>query len=224
MITRLFSIFDPSAIIIIPINWFIILLTIIFIPTSFWKIKSRSIFKINFLINILHKEFIILFLKNIIIKGSTLICISLFFFIIINNLTRNFPYTFCCSAHLVFSMSLSVPIWISIIIFCWINLTKTILRHLVPTGTPIILIPLIVLIEITRNIIRPIALAVRLTANLIAGHLLIALLGNTININRYYWIIIVSIQTIFIIFELIVAIIQSYVFSVLITLYSSEIS
>jgi len=55
------------------------------------------------------------------------------------------------------------------------------LAHLVPMGTPSVLIPLIVIIEITRNLIRPIALAVRLTANLIAGHLLIALLGNTFN-------------------------------------------
>nr|YP_009501896.1 ATP synthase F0 subunit 6 [Euphyllura phillyreae]AWU48900.1 ATP synthase F0 subunit 6 [Euphyllura phillyreae] len=224
MMTSLFSMFDPSAIMMMPMNWFMMLLTMMFIPTSFWKIKSRSIFKMNFLMNMLHKEFMMLFLKNIMMKGSTLICISLFFFIMINNLTSNFPYTFCCSAHLVFSMSLSVPIWMSIIMFCWINLTKTMLSHLVPTGTPMMLMPLMVLIEMTSNIIRPMALAVRLTANLIAGHLLMALLGNTMNINSYYWIIIVSIQTMFMIFELMVAIIQSYVFSVLMTLYSSEIS
>jgi len=52
------------------------------------------------------------------------------------------------------------------------------LAHLLPQGTPTALMPFIVIIEITRTLIRPITLCVRLTANLIAGHLLITLLGN----------------------------------------------
>ncbi|WP_414887680.1 F0F1 ATP synthase subunit A, partial [Sphingomonas sp. Leaf339] len=53
------------------------------------------------------------------------------------------------------------------------------LAHLVPQGTPPVLIPFIVCIETIRNIIRPLTLAVRLSANIIAGHLLLTLLGNT---------------------------------------------
>nr|YP_010987697.1 ATP synthase F0 subunit 6 [Psyllopsis discrepans]WON66129.1 ATP synthase subunit 6 [Psyllopsis discrepans] len=223
MMMSLFSMFDPSAI-TSHSNWIIMIFTIMFIPTSYWKIKSRYNMKMNYITNILNNEFKMLFMKNIMMKGSTLICVSLFFFIMINNLTSNFPYTFCCSAHLVFSISLSIPIWMSIIIFCWINLTKSMLSHLVPSGTPTTLMPLMVMIEMSSNLIRPFALAVRLTANLIAGHLLMALLGNTMNINNNYWMIILLVQTTFMMFELMVAMIQSYVFSVLMTLYSSEIS
>lgn len=224
MISRLFSIFDPTAFLSIQFNWIIINLTLILIPAVYWKSYSRPTKTIIIVINTLNKEFNSLFTRKFSIKGSSLISISLFILIMVNNVTRNFPYTFCSRAHLRFSLAIAIPIWISIILFYWINLTNTILAHLVPTGTPPILIPLIVIIEITRNIIRPIALAVRLTANLIAGHLLIALLGNTFNINTSFWVIILAVQTIFMLFELIVALIQSYVFSVLITLYSREIS
>lgn len=224
MIIRLFSIFDPVALFFLPLNWIIIFVSILFLPTPFWKINSYSLIVINLINKILTKEFKALFSINILIKGATLLPIRLFILILINNLLRNFPYTFCLRAHLRFSISLSLPIWLSIIIFYWINITKSILAHLVPTGTPRILIPLIVIIELTSNIIRPIALAVRLTANLIAGHLLIALLGNTFNPSSYLCILIFILQILFLRFELIVGIIQSYVFSVLITLYSREIS
>lgn len=224
MITRLFSIFDPTAAFLIPLNWLITLIILLFLPIPIWKFNSQSLIIFQFLIKSLNKEFKALFSNTILIKGATLLPLALFLMIITNNLRRNFPYTFCSSAHLVFSLALSIPIWTSIVLFYWSTLTKSIIAHLVPSGTPNILIPLIVLIELTRNFIRPIALAVRLTANLIAGHLLIALLGNTFNPSSYFWVIILLLQTLFLSFELIVGLIQSYVFSVLITLYSREIS
>lgn len=224
MIISLFSIFDPTTILSLPINWSLIILPLIFIPIPLWKLNSQPLIIFHFITSHLNKEFKALFSNSILIKGRTIIPLSLFIIIIINNLTRNFPYTFCSRAHLVFSLSLSIPIWTSIVLFYWSTLTKSIIAHLVPSGTPNILIPLIVIIELTRNFIRPIALAVRLTANLIAGHLLIALLGNNFNPSSYLWIIILMLQTLFLIFELIVGLIQSYVFSVLIALYSREIS
>jgi F-type H+-transporting ATPase subunit a len=94
----------------------------------------------------------------------------------------------------------------------------------VPQGTPSILIPFIVIIETISNVIRPGTLAVRLSANIIAGHLLLTLLGNTGNSLSY---IIVSLlifaQLLLLILESAVAIIQSYVFTILSTLYSREI-
>lgn len=96
--------------------------------------------------------------------------------------------------------------------------------HLVPQRTPGILIPFMVLIESTRNLIRPGTLAVRLTANMIAGHLLITLLGNqTARGSGFVLAILINVQILLIILELAISIIQSYVFTVLITLYASEI-
>lgn len=98
------------------------------------------------------------------------------------------------------------------------------ITHLVPQGTPPILIPFIVCIESIRNIIRPITLSVRLSANIIAGHLLLTLIGSTGNILSIKNIpIILIIQLILVILETAVSIIQSYVFIILTSLYSREI-
>jgi F-type H+-transporting ATPase subunit a len=86
-----------------------------------------------------------------------------------------------------------------------------------------VLIPFIVIIEIVRNIIRPITLSVRLAANIIAGHLLLTLLGN--QLVRRSWLIFPLIcgpEYLLMVLESAVACIQAYVFSVLTTLYASE--
>lgn len=150
-------------------------------------------------------------------KSPAFLFISLFLFILLNNFFRLFPYIFSSSSHIVFSITLALPFWFFFIIFSVCKNTKNIIRHLIPLNTPIYLAPLITIIETIRILIRPISLSIRLTANLIAGHLLITLL----NYNSLI-IIIILIQIFIIIFELCVALIQSYVFSILSSLYSSE--
>jgi F-type H+-transporting ATPase subunit a len=100
------------------------------------------------------------------------------------------------------------------------------LAHLVPQSTPPILMPFMVIIETVRNLIRPLTLAVRLTANIIAGHLLITLLGNQIADNSIVLSgsILLITQITLLILESAVALIQSYVFTVLACLYSSEVN
>jgi F-type H+-transporting ATPase subunit a len=81
-----------------------------------------------------------------------------------------------------------------------------------------------VIIELTRNIIRPITLCVRLTANLIAGHLLITLLGNAlISLSFYSFMISLFVPLLLTILESAVAFIQAYVFITLVTLYTTEV-
>jgi F-type H+-transporting ATPase subunit a len=99
------------------------------------------------------------------------------------------------------------------------------LAHIVPLGTPGILIPFIVLIETVSNLIRPGTLAVRLAANMIAGHLLLVLLGNQgPSVSSSILAILIFTQILLLTLESAVAVIQSYVFAVLATLYSREVS
>jgi F-type H+-transporting ATPase subunit a len=98
------------------------------------------------------------------------------------------------------------------------------LSHLVPQGTPSALIIFIVIIELVSNIIRPITLCVRLTANLIAGHLLMSLLGNALtSLPIITGIFALPVPLILTILESAVACIQAYVFITLITLYTTEV-
>jgi len=97
------------------------------------------------------------------------------------------------------------------------------LTHLVPQGTPTALVSFIVLIEIVRNLIRPITLCVRLTANLIAGHLLLTLLRNSlISVRAIYSLILLITPITLTILEAAVACIQAYVFITLVTIYTTE--
>lgn len=225
MITNLFSVFDPStSIFSLSINWIRSLLGFIIIPISFWLIPNRIAFIWNKIILTLHNEFKTLIGNNG-FNGRTFIFINLFTIILFNNFLGLFPYIFTSSSHLTFTLTLRLPLWIRFIIYGWTKNTQHIFCHLVPQGTPGVLMPFIVCIETIRNIIRPGTLAVRLTANIIAGHLLITLLGNTgpgiITILVSFLIIV---QILLLLLESAVSIIQSYVFAVLSTLYSREVN
>ena len=99
------------------------------------------------------------------------------------------------------------------------------LAHLVPSGTPYALTPFIVLIELTRRIIRPLTLSVRLAANIVAGHLLLTLLSSQAS-NPLFSIsfLVVSALVLLSVLESAVAVIQAYVFSILSSLYVNEVN
>lgn len=225
MITNLFSVFDPSTTIFnLSLNWLSTFLGLLLIPTSYWFIPSRYHIIWNKILFILHKEFKTL-LGNTGHNGRTFIFISLFRLILYNNFLGLFPYIFTSTSHLTLTLAIALPLWLSFIIYGWLNHTQHIFAHLVPQGTPAVLIPFIVCIETIRNIIRPGTLAVRLAANIIAGHLLLTLLGNTGPRITYSLVSLLIIgQIALLVLESAVAIIQSYVFAVLRTLYSREVN
>nr|APX39611.1 ATP synthase F0 subunit 6 [Cryptocephalus androgyne] len=224
MMTNLFSSFDPSTNLNSSLNWLSTILGLAIIPSLFWLIPSRLNLLWTKLIITLHKEFKIL-ISNKKSQGSTLILVSLFSIILFNNFMGLFPYIFTSTSHMVMTLSLALPMWLSFMIYGWINNTTHMLAHLVPQGTPPILMPFMVCIETISNMIRPGTLAIRLSANMIAGHLLMTLLGNTgsslslITIN-----LLILTQIMLLVLESAVSIIQSYVFAVLTTLYSSEVN
>nr|AOY36220.1 ATP synthase F0 subunit 6 [Pycnarmon pantherata] len=224
MMTNLFSIFDPSTnLLYLPLNWISTFIGLMFIPYSFWLIPNRPFFFWNFILNKLHKEFKMLMSNNS--NGSTFIFISMFSFILFNNFLGLFPYIFTSTSHLTLSLSISLPLWLSFMFFGWINNTQHMFIHMIPQGTPSILMPFMVLIETISNIIRPGTLAVRLTANMIAGHLLMTLLSSTGSKMSFYLILmLILIQILLLILESAVAVIQSYVIAILSTLYSSEVN
>nr|YP_010326912.1 ATP synthase F0 subunit 6 [Anomis mesogona]UNP54162.1 ATP synthase F0 subunit 6 [Anomis mesogona] len=225
MMSNLFSIFDPSTNLFnMSLNWISTILGIMFIPYSFWLIPNRHFFFWNFIIMKLHNEFKTL-LKNNYFQGSTFIFVSMFSFVLFNNFLGLFPYIFTSTSHLTLSLSISLPLWLSFMIYGWINNSQHMFIHMIPQGTPSILMPFMVLIETISNIIRPGTLAVRLTANMIAGHLLMTLLSGTgPNMNSYMVMILVLVQILLLVLESAVAIIQSYVIAILSTLYSSEVN
>nr|YP_009479352.1 ATP synthase F0 subunit 6 [Sabethes chloropterus]AVV61088.1 ATP synthase F0 subunit 6 [Sabethes chloropterus] len=226
MMTNLFSVFDPSTTFFnLSLNWTSTFIGLLIIPSSYWLMPNRFQIIWNNILITLHKEFKLLF-NSTNYNGSTLMFISLFSLIMFNNFLGLFPYIFTSTSHLTLTLTLAFPLWFSFMIYGWFTHTQHMFAHLVPQGTPNILMPFMVCIETISNVIRPGTLAVRLTANMIAGHLLLTLLGNTGPMSSSYLILslILMTQIALLVLESAVAIIQSYVFAILSTLYSSEVN
>lgn len=221
MITNIFSIFDPSTSITTSLNWLRIALVLIIFPLQLWLIPSRLTIIWITITNYIFNEFKILISYSF---SNLIIFIRLIIIIFFNNFLGLFPYIFTASRHIRFCFSLSLSMWLGIILYSIINYLNNLLTHLTPQGTPVLLIPFIVIIESIRLIIRPITLSIRLTANIVAGHLLLSLLGSSGQlISRIFLInIILLSQILLFILEIAVSMIQAYVFAILSTLYRRD--
>nr|YP_003848764.1 ATP synthase F0 subunit 6 [Bactrocera minax]ADL14715.1 ATP synthetase F0 subunit 6 [Bactrocera minax] len=225
MMTNLFSVFDPSSSVFnLSLNWMSTFLGLLLIPSAYWLMPSRWHIMWNFILMTLHKEF-----KTLLgppgHPGCNIYLVSMFSLVLFNNFMGVFPYIFTSTSHLTLTLTLALPMWLCFMLYGWINHTQHMFAHLVPQGTPAVFMPFMVCIETISNIIRPGTLAVRLAGNMIAGHLLLTLMGNTGPSlpNMIVSLLLIG-QIALLVFESAVAIIQSYVFAVLSTLYSSEVN
>nr|AAQ05092.1 ATPase subunit 6 [Zonotrichia atricapilla]AAQ05095.1 ATPase subunit 6 [Zonotrichia leucophrys]AAQ05098.1 ATPase subunit 6 [Zonotrichia leucophrys]ACI31666.1 ATP synthase F0 subunit 6 [Zonotrichia leucophrys] len=155
-----------------------------------------------------------------------LILTSLMTFLLLINLLGLLPYTFTPTTQLSMNLALAFPLWLATLLTGLRNQPSASLAHLLPEGTPTLLIPALILIETTSLLIRPLALGVRLTANLTAGHLLIQLIS-TATTALFSTMPVVSLLTFLVLFlltilEVAVAMIQAYVFVLLLSLYLQE--
>nr|ADL09077.1 ATP synthase F0 subunit 6 [Nyctibius griseus] len=155
-----------------------------------------------------------------------LILTSLMTFLLTINLLGLLPYTFTPTTQLSMNMALAFPLWLATLLIGLRNQPSISLGHLLPEGTPTPLIPALIMIETTSLLIRPLALGVRLTANLTAGHLLIQLISTAttalLPIMPMVSALTISILLLLTILEVAVAMIQAYVFVLLLSLYLQE--
>nr|YP_009651370.1 ATP synthase F0 subunit 6 [Stolephorus insularis]QCZ36015.1 ATP synthase F0 subunit 6 [Stolephorus insularis] len=151
---------------------------------------------------------------------------SLLIFLITLNMLGLLPYTFTPTTQLSLNMAFAVPLWLATVIIGMRNQPTAALGHLLPEGTPTPLIPILIIIETISLFIRPLALGVRLTANLTAGHLLIQLIATAafvlLPMMPVVAILTASVLFLLTLLEVAVAMIQAYVFVLLLSLYLQE--
>nr|YP_010411512.1 ATP synthase F0 subunit 6 [Euurobracon yokahamae]UJJ81887.1 ATP synthase F0 subunit 6 [Euurobracon yokahamae] len=213
--------FDPQTKLFFSVNWISTFLILFIIPQIFWLMKSRLFYLINFFFLNLWLEFKIILIYKFNLN-NLIYFIVLFMFILMNNFMGLFSYIFTSSSHLIYSMIFSLSMWMSLMMFGWLQNLNFMLIHLVPKGTPFILMFFMVLIELLSNLIRPLTLCVRLTANMIAGHLLMTLLSQFISNIFLMYLFSLFMQILLFLLELGVSVIQSYVFVILMILYMKE--
>nr|QUJ18441.1 ATP synthase protein 6 [Neoglyphidodon nigroris] len=151
---------------------------------------------------------------------------SLMLFLITLNMLGLLPYTFTPTTQLSMNMAFAVPLWLATVIIGMRNQPTHALAHLLPEGTPTLLIPILIMIETISLFIRPLALGVRLTANLTAGHLLIQLIATAalvlLPLMPTVAILTAVLLLMLTLLEVAVAMIQAYVFVLLLSLYTHE--
>lgn len=215
MITNLFSIFDPSNF-SIRTAW-ILPNIIVWIPLLVINSKIIKLFS-KFFRAIWNEIFTIT--KSV---KATWYVIPLFQLFLLINLFSILPSRFCITAQIAVVLPIGVIAWFTTIIYAISHKLNSLLSHLTPEGSPIVLSPFLVIIEIVSNIIRPITISVRLIANITAGHLLIHLLREFVCHIYPLSFVFLPVSLILTTLELIVCLIQAYIFCALLSIYSREV-
>nr|YP_009355538.1 ATP synthase F0 subunit 6 [Bathyclupea megaceps]BAX03843.1 ATPase subunit 6 [Bathyclupea megaceps] len=192
-------------------------------PSSRW-LHSRLLSLQSWLINQLTKQLLL----PVSLGGHkwAALLTSLLLFLITLNMLGLLPYTFTPTTQLSMNIGFAVPLWLATVIIGFRNQPTIALGHLLPEGTPTPLIPVLIIIETISLLIRPLALGVRLTANLTAGHLLIQLIATAAFVLLPLMPTVAAITAVLLfllsLLEVAVAMIQAYVFVLLLTLYLQE--
>lgn len=155
--------------------------------------------------------------------------VGLFTFILVANLISTVPYGYAFTTSVIVCLGLSITIFIGVTIIGIFTQGVTWFSFFVPSGTPLILVPLLVLIEFISYIARAFSLGIRLLANIVAGHILLNVISTMIWVimtSGFFFIIIGLIPfSIFIalfVLELAVSFIQSFVFTLLFASYLND--
>nr|YP_010192460.1 ATP synthase F0 subunit 6 [Dipterophagus daci]QZO77416.1 ATP synthase F0 subunit 6 [Dipterophagus daci] len=211
MTMNLFNSFDPSTN-LYNLNW-LIPSTMLLLMYKLWM--KSNLFELNKILTYLSKNFNLM-------KKEISILFSMFLIIFLMNYLSLMPWIFSNTSHLSFSFSISLPLWLMSILYGWINNYKKMMIHMIPMKTPTYLIPMMIIIEIISNLIRPITLSIRLSANIIAGHLLLTFMSNMSLLKNIIMFFMMNIQMIYMIMEMSISIIQAYIITLLIYLYMKE--
>nr|YP_010693897.1 ATP synthase F0 subunit 6 [Spermophilus alashanicus]AKP94175.1 ATP synthase F0 subunit 6 [Spermophilus dauricus]WCD42547.1 ATP synthase F0 subunit 6 [Spermophilus alashanicus]WMU99986.1 ATP synthase F0 subunit 6 [Spermophilus alashanicus] len=218
---NLFASFITPTLMGLPIVLLIIMFPNLLFPSPSRLVNNRLVSAQQWLIQLVLKQMMTMHNP----KGRTwsLMLISLIMFIGSTNLLGLLPHSFTPTTQLSMNLGMAIPLWAGAVITGFRHKTKASLAHFLPQGTPIPLIPMLIIIETISLFIQPMALAVRLTANITAGHLLMHLIGGAtlvlMSISPPTAILTFIILVLLTMLEFAVALIQAYVFTLLVSLY-----
>nr|UWM94702.1 ATP synthase F0 subunit 6 [Mellivora capensis] len=218
---NLFSSFTTPTMMGLPIAIAIIMFPSMMFPSPNRLVNNRLISIQQWLIQLVSKQMLSIHNQ----KGQTwaLMLMSLILFIGSTNLLGLLPHSFTPTTQLSMNLGMAIPLWAGAVLIGFRYKMKASLAHFLPQGTPFPLIPMLVVIETISLFIQPMALAVRLTANITAGHLLIHLIGGAalalMSISPPAAVMTFIILILLTVLEFAVALIQAYVFTLLVSLY-----
>ena len=148
---------------------------------------------------------------------------SLFMFVLFCNMLGMLPYTFTVTSHIIVTFALAAVIFIGVTIIGFVNHGVGYLRLFIPSGVPLFLLPLIVIIEIVSYLSRPVSLSVRLFANMMAGHTMLKVFGGfVISLGIIGGWLPLGFTVALTGLEILIAFLQAYVFAILTCIYLND--
>nr|QTT61242.1 ATP synthase F0 subunit 6 [Tritia unifasciata] len=228
MLVDIFSSFDDNNQVFMSLYvlmWIFSLITIVLFSSSYWVMSPRWLSVVSVFKDTASSQVFRSFGINM--EGFVNIITGLFLFLILMNMSGLVPYVFSPTSHLAVSLSLGLPLWLTLIVSAVFYNPSSVVAGLLPMGAPAPLNPFLVIIETVSIMVRPITLSVRLTANMSAGHIVLTLIGNYLTTSFFMssifsMLLLLSIQVLYTVFEFGISLIQAYIFCLLITLYSDE--
>lgn len=148
---------------------------------------------------------------------------SLFMFILFCNMLGMLPYSFTVTSHIIVTFALAAVIFIGVTIIGFVNHGVGYLKLFIPSGVPVVLLPMIVIIEIISYLARPVSLSVRLFANMLAGHTMLKVFGGfVISLGIIGGWLPLSFTVALTSLEILIAFLQAYVFAILTCIYLND--
>ena len=148
---------------------------------------------------------------------------SLFMFVLFCNMLGMLPYSFTVTSHIIVTFALAAVIFIGVTIIGFVNHGVGYLKLFIPSGVPVVLLPIIVIIEMISYLARPVSLSVRLFANMMAGHTMLKVFGGfVISLGIIGGWLPLSFTVALTGLEILIAFLQAYVFAILTCIYLND--
>ena len=148
---------------------------------------------------------------------------TLFMFVLFCNMVGMLPYSFTVTSHIIITFALASIVFVGVTIIGFVKHGIKYLELFVPKGVPIVLLPLIVIIEIISYLSRPVSLSVRLFANMMAGHTMLKVFGGfVISLGLLGGWLPLGFSVALTGLEILVAFLQAYVFAILTCIYLND--
>ena len=144
---------------------------------------------------------------------------TLFMFVLFSNFLGLIPYSYTVTSQIIVTFALAATVFIGVTIIGFVKHGLHFGRLFVPEGVPIVLLLLLVPIELLSYCIRPFTLSIRLFANMLAGHTMLAIFGGFAASVGLLAILPVALDVAILALEVLVAALQAYVFAILTCLY-----
>jgi F-type H+-transporting ATPase subunit a len=147
---------------------------------------------------------------------------TLFMFVFFGNMLGMVPYSFTYTSHIIVTFAMALAVFIGVTVIGFMKHGIRFLGFLMPTGIPVFMAPLIIPIEVLSYFTRPVSLALRLFANMTAGHTMLKVFAGFVFALGVFGVVPLALVTALIGLEFIIAFLQAYVFTILTCVYLND--